>query len=96
MPYVFPTPPYPVHKFMNLEHRLVTGDDQEDQLLHFFASTRWTRVRDIWEGRIRAPKGMKPQSPVGLWVRFFRHTCGRMAGGQAALIYSPRLDSPYI
>ena len=27
MPYVFPTPPYPVHKFMNLEHRLVKGDD---------------------------------------------------------------------
>ena len=96
MPYVFPEPPYAVRKFINLEHHQATEGDQPDLVLRFFASKRWARVRDLWERRIRAPKGMKPQAPEGLWVRFWRHTGGRMAGGQGALIFSARLDSPYI
>ena len=66
MPYVFPEPPFAVHKFINLEHHQATEGDQPDLVLRFFASQRWARVRDLWERRIRPPKGMKPQTQEGL------------------------------
>ena len=93
--YSFPTPPFPLRVFLTL--RLDDGEGPADNSTNdLMAVSRWRAFLDLWEGRVNAPSGFRLVDPFAAWQQFWRHTGGRMAAGDSALINSIYLDSRYI
>ena len=82
--HTFPRSPYPVGQFLEL-----LRPDGEPWL----AVTRLLKAQEVHDGP-DAPR--RQRDAQGVFDDFFKHVGGRMASGDLALIYSPRLDMPYI